>query len=144
MAKADEIKNLKAEVDSLTDQLKRALADYANLHKRVEVERESLILNANRRLLIDLLPIMDLLNKATENSNDPGLDFVKKEFEKLLTKYQVGKIDPVGENFDPNLHEAVTTEKGGETGLIAEVLQPGYEMGGQVLRPAMVKVYRDD
>lgn len=144
MKKATEAQKLEDDILSLKEQLKRALADYDNLQKRTHSEKEALIFNAHNRLLVECLPIIELLKKAQENLNDRGLEIVKKEFEALLKRYGVSEIGQVDEEFDPNLHEAVTTEKGGQNNQIAEVIQTGYKINGVVVKPAIVKVFSNN
>lgn len=144
MKKGEEVKKLEENINSLKEQLKRALADYDNLQKRTQNEKETLIFTAHNRLLVECLPIIELVKKAQENLQDPGLEFVKKEFENLLKKYGVSEIGNVGEEFDPNLHEVITTQKGGKDNQIAQVLQTGYKIHDEIVKPAIVKVFKNN
>lgn len=137
-----EHKNIK----SLKEQLARALADYQNLQKRVEKEREMFIKHANQTLMEKLLPVLDMLEKADSYLQDRGLHMAVIEFKKVLEEAGVVKIEAKrGEKFDESIHEVVETVPGGKKGkkgIIAEVVRNGYRwQDGLVLRPAQVKVY---
>lgn len=137
-----EYKNIK----SLKEQLARALADYQNLQKRVEKEREMFIKHANQTLMEKLLPVLDMLEKADSYLQDRGLHMAVIEFKKVLEEAGVVKIEAKrGEKFDESIHEVVETVPGGKKGkkgMIAEVVRNGYRwQDGLVLRPAQVKVY---
>lgn len=124
----------------LEEQLKRALADYANLKKRTEEERAAVVKFANSVLTVKFLEILDSLETAQKNLKDPGLDLVIKKFKDTLVSENIKEIAAQDQNFDPNLHEAISTVDGDKEGQIVEVLQKGYELDGKILRPARVKV----
>ncbi len=126
-------------VEELEDQVKRTLADYQNLEKRVSQERQSWILKGNRELLLHLLPILDTLIIAKLHSKDISLDISVKQFLDILKKEGVEKIETVGKTFDPNLMECVQTVNGQENEVIEET-RAGFMLFEEVLRPAQVKV----
>lgn len=141
----NEQKQDKAVVDELRNQLARALADYDNLSKRVNRERDEMQNNAALRLVLRLLPILDMLEAAQKHLADPGLAITVKEFSDLLNQEGFEEIKTkVGESFDENLHEAIEvleTKAQNEDNTIAEVLQTGWKVReGQVVRPVKVKV----
>lgn len=129
------------ELKNLENQLKRALADYQNLEKRVLSEKSEWIKLANKGLLLRLLPALDNLSLAEKHTEDQG---VKLSISQILSAFKeegVEKIETIGKDFDPNLMEAVHTTEG-QNGKVAEELRAGYTLFGQVLRPAQVVVGR--
>lgn len=143
MGKEESAKKLKEEIASYDLRLKRALADYDNLQKRVAQEKQLWVAQANLKLIQELLPVLDLLKKAQDSLGDPGLKMVVSEFDQLLKRHNLEAYGSSGDNFDPNLHEVVDIAVGGKPGEIAEVLTSGFKIGDQVVRPAKVRVYHD-
>lgn len=130
----------------LREQLARALADYDNLVKRFEREKEEVIKHSNKILLEDLLPVFDNLNRAQEHLGDQGLKMALDQFLQILNNYGVQEIPAAsGDKFDSQMHEVVESVADGsamQNGTITEVLARGWKwQDGQVLRPAKVKVY---
>lgn len=125
----------------------RAAADYQNFKRRVDQERSELSQIANASLMINLLPIVDDLERALENVDAhlagltwlDGVRLIHRKFQALLEMYGVTEIAADGQDFDPNVHEAVMYAEG-ESGKVLNVAQKGYLLGGRVLRPAMVVV----
>jgi len=125
----------------------RAAADYQNFKRRVDQEREELARLANAALIINLLPIVDDLERALENVDArlagltwlDGVRLIHRKFQALLEMSGVTEIAADSEAFDPNVHEAVMFGEG-EDGKVIGVVQKGYKLGGRVLRPAMVVV----
>lgn len=116
----------------------RALADYQNLEKRIERDKELLIKLASSVLVIKLLPVLDNLERAQAHLQDSGLDHVIRQFKDALATEGVSEIG-AEEDFNPEHHEAIAQGEG-EEGKVLEVLEKGYKMGDRVLRPAKVKV----
>lgn len=145
---SDELAAMQAERDSYLDQLQRSVAEFANYRRRVEQERIRARELATRGIVTQLLPLMDDLKRAlanvpsdqAETSWVQGVQFIEKKMAALFEREGVVTIDPVGQPFDPALHEAVATEGGSTQNIVVEVYQSGYKQGEQVLRPAMVKV----
>ena len=127
------------ELKNLENQLKRALADYQNLEKRIAEEKSSWIKAANKDLLLKLLPGLDSLILAEKHTQDEGVKLSIKHFLDILELDGVKKIETVGKDFDPNFMEAVSTTQG-EDGKIIEEVRTGYTLFDQVLRPAQVVV----
>jgi molecular chaperone GrpE len=125
----------------------RTAADFQNYKRRVEQERDELSRLANAALIINMLPLMDDLERALDNVDVrlagltwvDGIRLIHRKFEALLEMVGVEEIKADGEQFDPNLHEAVMHGEG-EEGKVINVVQKGYKLGGRVLRPAMVVV----
>ncbi len=137
---------LEARVKSLEDQLKRAVADYYNLEKRVTEGRSELSSWATVELIKKLLPVLDNLEKAVSGMSDDekksgwaqGVVMSVKQLNDILASEGLDQISADGE-FDPNLHEAVDS-RDGENDKILEVLNKGYKIGNKVLRPTQVVV----
>lgn len=127
------------EIEELTNQLKRALADYQNLEKRTEEEKKEWILSGNRNLILNLLPVLDNLFLAQKHIQDAGLDLSVKKFIEILENEGVKKIETDGLEFNPNTMECVSVQEG-EKNRILEEVRPGFIMNERILRPAQVIV----
>ncbi len=125
--------------NELENQLRRALADYQNLEKRIVEEKSSWILSANKDLILRLLPGMDSLLLALKHTNDEGVKVSVKHFLDIFENEGVKKIVTEGAVFDPHLMEAVGTAEGME-GKVVEEVRPGYTLNESVIRPAQVIV----
>ena len=125
----------------------RAAADYQNFKRRVEQERSEFTQIANASLIFNLLPLIDDLERALDNVDAhlagltwlDGIRLIHRKFQALLEMNGVTEIPTDGQDFDPNIHEAVMYAEG-EAGKVLDVAQRGYMLGGRVLRPAMVVV----
>lgn len=126
----------------LENQLKRALADYQNLERRVSEERRLLGELSSALLIEKFLPVLDNLEQAQSHLDDQGLALVVKQFKDILTQEGVEEINTEGQEFDPNLHEAVEVTEGEQNNMIARVVAKGYKLNNKVLRPAKVVVSR--
>lgn len=146
MRKSSKKDNKTEEIDQiaqLKNQLARTLADYDNLVKRVQREREELSKVASLGILIKLLPVLDNLESAQEHLKDQGLAISIGEFKKVLDEEELEEVKPQkGDMFDENLHEATEIVQGGDKGTIAELILTGWKFkDGQVIRVAKVKVF---
>jgi len=133
----------KEDIDKLKNQLARALADYDNLRKRIEKEKDEFVVIANIKLIMKLLPVWDMLYEAQEHVKDSGIEITLKEFEEVFKEEGVSKIDAgKGNLFDEKVHEAVEVVKGkGKKGVIVDEMLTGWQYeNGMVIRPAKVKV----
>jgi molecular chaperone GrpE len=137
--KKNEKKIEETELSNLENQLRRALADYQNLEKRIAEEKSSWIKTANKDLLLRLLPGLDNLILAEKHTQDEGVKLSIKHFIDALGNEGVKRMETVGKDFDPKLMEAVTTRKG-EEGKVVEETKTGYMLYDFVLRPAQVIV----
>jgi molecular chaperone GrpE len=137
--KKNEKKIEETELANLENQLKRALADYQNLEKRIAEEKSSWIKASNKNLLLKLLPGLDSLLLAEKHTQDEGVKIAIKHFIDGLENEGVKKIETVGKDFDPNLMEAIATKEG-ENGKVIEEVRSGYMLFDSVLRPAQVIV----
>ena len=143
----DELSKTKQELEETTDRLKRIMAEFENYKKRSSKEREALYNSLLADIISSFLPVIDNLEKAsqakTEDENyKQGLELVLKQFKDVLAKFGVEEIKTVGETFDPELHEAVSSiqdEAKGEKEIVQE-FRKGYKIGIKVVRHAMVVV----
>lgn len=126
----------------LEGQLKRALADYQNLERRVSEERQLLSQLSSALVIEKFLPVLDNLESAQSHLNDQGLAMVIKQFNDVLQSEGVEQITADDQPFDPNLHEAAEVTEEGEDGKVVKVLAKGYKINGRVMRPARVIVSR--
>ncbi len=130
----------------LENQLKRALADYANLQKRIEGERRELAEYFKSVCAFKFLPVIDSLEAALKTVNqeaaggiEQGLKLAAEQFKKVLEEEGVEEVK-IGDGFNPSLHEAVEVVTGKQDNKIVEVVAKGYKLGEKILRPAKVKV----
>ncbi len=134
-------------VAALEDQLKRVAADFDNYRKRTARENAELTVRANERLLKELLPILDDLERALEAAAqheeaqlEEGVRLVHRALDDLLRKHGVAEIETEG-RFDPHVHEALLSQPSeADEGSVIQVLQKGYKLGDRVVRPARVVV----
>ena len=147
---ADEVAELKGEIEKINNQYLRLAADFDNYRKRQAQERESLLKYGAEEALkkmIEALDNVDRAKKSVENIDDvntvkESYDMVFKQIFDVLSKMGLEVIDTKEKEFDPNWHEAVMqtpTSEYPENTIIAE-LQKGYKLGDKVLRPALVNV----
>jgi molecular chaperone GrpE len=146
---AVDVEALKAERDSLQDRLLRTAAEFDNYRKRIDRERRDLSESAASGLLVEILPVVDNLERALQAPSGPeaagyraGVELIHRQLLDLLRKRGVTPIAALGADFDPRFHEAVTQEASDahRDGEVIEELQRGYMLGERLLRPAMVKV----
>lgn len=145
---------LEAEAAQLREQMLRTLAEMENLRRRTEREvkdagryavagfaRDALTVSDNLRRALDAVPADAAAQPALATLVE-GMEMTERDFLKVLEKHGVRRIDPTGERFDPNLHQAMfevpTTEV--PSGTVVQVLQSGYVIADRVLRPALVGV----
>ncbi len=140
---------LAAENTQLNEQLLRERADAENVRRRAEQDKQQMSGHYKASVVERLLPVIDNLERALKNipADLEGSDYVKgiasvaKQFGQALSDIGVQRIATVGEEFNPDLHEAVSHEEGdGKKEIITEELQSGYQIGEQVIRHAMVRV----
>ena len=145
-----EYEELREQAAEWKDRCLRAAADFENLRKRMEREREDIMCFANERLISELLPILDNLDRALSVSPSreslgsivEGVRMISRQLHGVLEQCGLEPLKTVGEPFDPNLHEAVgvlPSAQHDEGTVVAEV-QKGYRLKGKVLRHSMVHV----
>lgn len=149
MSKRPTIKDLEQKIGELTEALQRERADAENLRRRTIEEKSRLGEFYKAMVVQELLPALDNLDRALthtpkdlkDNDYVKGVQSVAKQFEQSLAQLGIERIRTVGELFDPRLHEAVHMEEGdGQVEVVCEELQPGYRIGDEIIRHAMVKV----
>ena len=150
------IEKLNAENAELKDRLLRTLADVENMRRRSEREAQDARSYAVTAFARDLLNVADNLERALENLSEEaraaaegalktlveGVELTSRELNTVLGRHGVKKLEPQGEKFDPNFHQAMF-EVPDETlpaGTVTQVMQSGWKIGERVLRPAMVGV----
>jgi len=137
-----DLERMTTERDDYLDSLRRNQAEFENYRKRVTKQQGDEAARATERLVEQLLPVLDACDGAIRH----GAAEVEPIFATLLgtlEKQGLERIDPVGEPFDPNVHEAVLHEaaaEGDEGTVVSDVMRPGYGWNGRIVRPAMVKV----
>lgn len=149
--KNDDLEVLEQQIADLTDALQRERADVINVRRRHEEQISSLKTLVKSQVIAELLPVIDNFERALKHvpaeleANDyiKGVRGVVKQFEKTLADIGVERIKTVGEQFNPDFHEAIGMEDGdGDVEVVTEELQAGYKIDNQVIRHAMVKVKR--
>jgi len=147
--------NEQAQIEVLKDQLLRALAETENVRKRADREREEVAKYGITSLARDIVGIADNLRRALESvpaeskesdarikSLREGVALTQQEFEAVLARHGIERIEPLGEVFDHNFHQAMfeIEDKEHSAGTVVQVLQEGYRIHDRLLRPAMVGV----
>jgi len=147
-----ETDKLRAERDALLDRLARLQAEFDNARKRAAREQQEFREFAAADVIKGILPVLDSFERALKapagDSNDlrNGLELIYRQFQDALQKMGVRPIESVGKSFDPRVHEAIemvdTNEA--EDHHVLDELQRGYNYKGRLLRPAMVRVARNN
>src|SRR5215208_6516367 len=144
----DELGEVTRQRDEYLDALQRSQAEFANYRKRVARDQASLVARAAERLVKELLPVLDDLERALEAANEheeakleDGVRLVHRALADALAKEGLTEIEADGA-FDPHVHEALLSQPadGADAGAVLQVLQKGYRLGDRVLRPARVIV----
>jgi molecular chaperone GrpE len=145
----DALKAKADERDAYCDKYLRLQAEFENAKKRMEKDRGDLLRYANDGFLLEFLPILDNLEAAEKHIKEAkdfkavqgGVDMIQLQIQKFLKDIGVEKINAVGQQFDPHMHDAVEVDEAGSgDGKIIAELKPGYKINGRLLRPASVKI----
>lgn len=152
---------LQAEIETLQKQLEetqakaaenmdgwqRAQAEFINYKNRIQRDRELDYLAMKGDILKKILPVLDDLERSLAHRPDDspwvnGMELIARKFQNILEAEGVKRIEAKGQPFDPNFHEAISSEPHDEveSGYVIEVVQNGYMLGERVIRPAMVRV----
>lgn len=139
------IKELEGEVKQAKESTARANAETYNAQKRMEQEADKSKKFALQKFAKELLEVVDNLERAIDNADaddavTEGVKLTHKALLSVLNKNGVEVVDPQGEKFNAELHEAVGIDPEAETDTVGTVLQKGYSLNGRLLRPAMVRV----
>ena len=148
-----ETEQLQQQLAESNDQVLRIQAEMQNMRRRAERDVENAHKFALDRFAADLLPVVDNLERALTaiNSDDDGqkavaegIQLTLKSFVDVLVRFKVEPIDPAGQPFDANLHQAVSMVPNAdvEANTVIDVFQKGYTLNGRLIRPAMVVVSR--
>lgn len=153
-----ELENLYAENNGLKDKVLRTLAEMENLRRRTEKEVSDAKLYGVTAFARDMLPFADNLRRAIDSippavrtgADGPlktmieGIELTERDFLSRLARHGVKKLEPTGQKFDPNLHEALfeVPDESVPAGTVVQVVEAGYAIGERVLRPAKVGVAR--
>ena len=143
----DELAEVTRQRDEYLDALQRLKAEFDNYRKRVAREEQQLVARASERLVRQLLPLLDDLERAVEAAGEhgevkvaDGVRLVHRSLANLLAREGLVEVDTSG-RFDPHTQEALLTQPSDEPeGAVIQVLQQGYKLGDHVLRPARVVV----
>jgi molecular chaperone GrpE len=135
------------------DRYLRAAADLENMRKRTRREIEDAKTDTKQKVLKEMLPVVDNLERAIEHasagaSEDPaakaiveGVQLVLRQFQTAFERLDITAVEALGHPFDPNLHEAISQQESDQApGTVVQVLQRGYKAGDRLLRPALVVV----
>ncbi len=149
----DLLADTQRERDEYLDLAKRTKADFENFRKRMSAEVLAAAGRGKAEVLRDVLPVLDDLERALQAAGlDPegdsedalahGVILVFRSLRESLGKHGIEAVDPTGEKFDPQVHEALSTQaaEGAESGTVVETMQKGYMLGEQLIRPARVVV----
>ena len=130
-------------VQELTNDLQRTRADFENYRKQIEIQKEQERKMAKYTTIMKTLPLIDDFTRAIESYKE--LEPLDKSLEKTLKELGLERISSdEGVPFNPDYHEAVMVEGDGDNEVIAETMRAGYLYDGEVIRPAMVKVKRQN
>lgn len=143
----ERLRAAEAKAEERLDDVKRLAAEFENYRKRVARDQQSLVARAHERLVKELLPVLDDLERALEAAEqheeaelEEGVKLVYRAFADVLRKEGLEDI-PTDGKFDPHVHEALLSQPSeAEEGTVIQVLQRGYRLGDHVLRPARVVV----
>tara|TARA_X000000368_G_scaffold65850_1_gene47052 strand:- start:3605 stop:4024 length:420 start_codon:yes stop_codon:yes gene_type:complete len=134
----------KVEID-YKDKYIRLVAEFDNFKKRTVKENSNIVKNANEKIVVDLLPIIDDIERSLEyikdDSTKDGIEMVLNKFKSILGKYKVNKIPTIGNEFDSDLHESVSVvESDKKSGEIIDEVLSGYKMNDKVIRYSKVVI----
>ncbi len=143
----ERLAEVEREREEYLNDLKRVAADFENYRKRAARDQESLVARAGERIVKELLPVLDDLERALEAAAqheeaklEEGVRLVHRELVEALAREGLVEVETDGQ-FDPHVHEALVSQPSEqEDGSVIEVLQKGYRLGDRVLRPARVVV----
>lgn len=143
-ALSEELEATRRERDDYLDALRRIKAEFENSRKRAERERERILRTASERLITELLPVLDNLDRALEHEGDihEGVRATRDQFADVLGREGLLPVASDGQSFDPNVHEAVMSQpsEDHEEGTIIQTFERGYVLNGKPIRPAKVVV----
>ena len=134
---------LQQQIDILTDQLNRSLADYSNLEKRIESQRQFFVTLATTSIVTKMIEVLDDLNLSYKHLQDQGLKIAIDKFLSVLKSEGVEEIVTANQEFDPQIMECTEIVEG-KNNFVISVKKPGYKLNGHVIRPSQVAVGKSD
>lgn len=134
---------LQQQIEILTDRLSRSLADYSNLEKRIESQRQLFVTLATTSIIIKMIEVLDDLYLTYQHLNDPGLKIAIDKFVSILKSEGVEEIVALDKEFDPSIMECLQVDKGKDNHVVS-VKKIGYKLNGHVIRPSQVVVGKSD
>ncbi len=148
----DQIEQLRSELEQTRAEVTRERADLENQRKRLSREQEQMRKFANERLLAGLLPVFDSLDAGLAAAGvqpsplRDGLELTFRQLVKVATENGLSTVDPTGEAFNPDYHQAISQVEaaGAAPGSVVQVFQKGYLLNDRLLRPALVVVAQND
>lgn len=145
-----EIVDYEKQFNIASDKFIRLNAEFMNYKKRTEKEKSDIYKYANEKFIMELLPVIDNIDRALDSieaADDhkaviEGVNLIKKNFDDFVKKNGVEVIEAIGKPFDPSIHHAVMTEANDEVeeDTVIDEFQVGYTLNSKVIRPSMVKV----
>ena len=143
----NELEEAQKKAEELNDRLLRTMAEYDNFRKRTQKEKESIYPDAISFAVQTMLPVVDnfefaLKSECADENFKKGMEMIFNQMLESLKSLNVSEINPVGEPFDPEEHNAVmhVEDDTVEENTVVEVLRKGYKLGDKIIRFAMVKV----
>ena len=140
----NEVIELKTQLEEMTNQWKRAVADYQNLVKRTQEQQKEFVQFAVKNFLEKLLPVVDDLEMAQKHLKDQGLTLALKKLYAVFEQEGLTRIETEGKEYDIHTMEAIAIVDGKEDNKIVVEHRAGYLLHGSVLRPAQVTVSKKD
>ena len=150
-AAQDKAAESKAAEEQESERYMRLMAEFQNFKRRAAREKTDIHAYANEKIIGELLPVLDNFERALETKSDDiegyakGMELIFTQLRTALEHAGLAEIPALGEEFDPNVHNAVMTEQSEEQedGKVSRVLQKGYKLNDKVIRPSMVAVIRN-
>ena len=140
----DQLADLKKQCEDLNDRYLRLAADFDNYRKRTTRDNEAMMQHANEKFAVDILEIVDNLDRALKADNNhlrTGVEQIRQLMAGILSRHGITPIDALKKSFDPSEHEAVAHIVSGDNeGTVVDVVSPGYRMHNKVIRYAKVAV----
>lgn len=137
------LKNYEVEITDLKDKLARSLADYSNLEKRIDSQRQLLTSLAVSAIITQFIDVLDDFYRAQEHLNDPGLKMAIDKFTSILHAQGMSEVKADGQEFNPQTMDCVEVAPGKQNHVVS-VRRRGYLLGEQILRPAQVVVGKEE
>ncbi len=139
---------LQKELDEKNEQFLRLCAEYDNFRKRSQKEKQDIYTSSQAEIVKELLPVLDNFDRAAENKEcsfedyKKGIDLIFTQLGEILKKLGIEAYGARGDEFDPNIHNAVMTVEDPELGenQVASVFSRGYKLGDRIIREAVVQV----